>query len=65
MCNEGKADRIVRVILGLVIVGWGFAAKNWWGAVGLIPLLTGAVGICPLYLPFGINTGCKVGKKEE
>jgi len=58
MCNEGKMDRIVRVAVGLVIIGWGVASKNWWGAIGLVPLLTGAVGICPLYLPFKIDTGC-------
>jgi hypothetical protein len=63
MCNEGKIDRIVRVVLGLAIIGWGVAAQNYWGAVGLVPLLTGAIGICPLYLPLGINTGCH--KKES
>jgi len=63
MCNEGKIDRIIRVVLGLAIIGWGVAAQNYWGAVGLVPLLTGAIGICPLYLPFGINTGCH--KKES
>ncbi|WP_353661625.1 DUF2892 domain-containing protein [Hydrogenimonas sp. SS33] len=65
MCNEGKADRIVRVVLGFVIIGWGVVAHNWWGAVGLVPLLTGAIGFCPLYLPLGINTGCKVEHSEE
>ena len=65
MCNEGKADRIVRVVLGLAIIGWGVAAQNWWGAVGLVPLLTGAVGFCPLYLPFKINTGCEVKTSDE
>ncbi|WP_456323866.1 YgaP family membrane protein [Hydrogenimonas sp.] len=65
MCNEGKIDRIVRVVLGLAIIGWGVAAQNWWGAVGLVPLLTGAVGICPLYIPFGIDTGCHKEKESE
>ncbi|WP_456453061.1 YgaP family membrane protein [Hydrogenimonas sp.] len=65
MCNEGKIDRIVRVVLGLAIIGWGVAAQNWWGAVGLVPLLTGAIGFCPLYLPFKIDTGCKVNQSDN
>ncbi|WP_300363090.1 DUF2892 domain-containing protein [Hydrogenimonas sp.] len=65
MCNEGKIDRIVRIVLGLAIIGWGVAAQNWWGAVGLVPLVTGAVGICPLYLPLGINTGCHKGDGSD
>jgi len=65
MCNEGKIDRIVRVVLGLAIIGWGVAEKNWWGAVGLVPLLTGAIGFCPLYLPLGLNTGCEVKQNEN
>jgi len=58
MCNEGKIDRIVRVILGIVIIAWGIVAQNYWGAIGLIPLATGAIGICPLYMIFKIDTGC-------
>jgi hypothetical protein len=65
MCNEGKIDRIVRIVLGLAIIGWGLMEKNWWGAVGLVPLATGAIGFCPLYLPFGLNTGCKVKQNEN
>jgi fatty acid desaturase len=65
MCNEGKADRIVRVIIGLAIIGWGFVAHNWWGAVGLVPLVTGAIGFCPLYWPLKINTGCKIAQSDE
>lgn len=59
MCNMGKIDRIVRIVLGLLIVGWGVTAQNWWGAVGLIPLGTAAIGFCPLYFPFKIDSGCR------
>jgi len=58
MCNEGKIDRIARVILGIAIIAWGVVAQNYWGAIGLIPLGTGALGICPLYMIFKIDTGC-------
>ena len=59
MCNEGKIDRIARVILGIAIIGWGVMAQNYWGAIGLVPLGTGLIGICPLYMIFKIDTGCK------
>ncbi len=61
-CNVGGADRMLRIVLGVVIIFAGFYYQSWWGAVGLIPLLTGVVRICPAYLPFGIST-CKEEKK--
>lgn len=54
--NVGSADRVVRVILGLAIIGAGVYAKQWWGAIGIVPLFTAAVGWCPAYLPFGLST---------
>ena len=53
---EGKLDRTVRIVLGLVIIGLGFYYQSWWGAVGLLPLLTGLSGFCALYTLLGINT---------
>jgi len=55
-CNVGKTERIIRLVIGLGIVGAGVYIKSWWGAVGLIPILTAAIGWCPLYVPFGIST---------
>jgi hypothetical protein len=54
--NIGTADRVIRVIVGVVIVGLGFHYRSWWGLVGLLPLLTAAVRRCPAYVPFGIST---------
>lgn len=54
--NVGGFDRILRVILGLGILGAGYYFKNWWGLVGLVPLLTAVVRFCPAYLPFGLST---------
>lgn len=54
--NVGNVDRIVRVVLGLAIIGAGVVMKAWWGAIGLVPLLTAALGWCPAYLPFGLST---------
>ncbi|NOX38799.1 MAG: DUF2892 domain-containing protein [Calditrichaeota bacterium] len=54
--NVGKTDRVIRIVLGLVIIVLGYLNNSWWGAIGLIPLLTAFVGFCPLYVPFKINT---------
>lgn len=54
--NMGSADRIIRAVVGIAIVGAGFYFNSWWGLIGLVPLATAAVGWCPAYLPFGIST---------
>ena len=56
--NVGGVDRTVRIVAGLVIIAAGVAFRSWWGAIGALPLLTGLIGWCPGYLPFGIST-CK------
>jgi len=58
-CNVGATDRLVRIIAGLIILLLGLIYRNWWGLIGLIPLLTGVFRFCPLYLPFKINTEIK------
>ena len=57
-CNVGKADRIIRVILGALIIAIGVYLKSWWGAIGAIPIITATIGWCPAYFPFGISS-CK------
>jgi len=54
--NIGSADRVVRVVVGLAIIAVGLYTRSWWGAVGVVPLFTAAIGWCPAYLPFGITT---------
>jgi len=55
--NEGKLDRVIRVILGLVLLSLTvIGPQTMWGLVGVIPLLTGAVGFCPLYKVLGLKT---------
>ena len=56
--NVGKIDRIIRAIIGVVIIILGIYFKSWWGLIGLIPLAVAAIGFCPLYVPLKINT-CK------
>jgi len=59
--NIGGVDRAIRIILGLLIIGVGLYYKNWWGLVGIIPLLSGIRGSCMMYKLLGINT-CKIKK---
>ena len=55
--NEGVIDRSLRVILGLVLIGLAATgAVGLWGYIGVIPLITGAVGMCPIYSLLGINS---------
>ena len=58
-CNVGATDRLVRIIAGLIILLLGLIYRNWWGLLGLIPLLPGVFRFCPLYLPFKMNTEIK------
>ena len=55
-CNVGQTDRLIRIIIGLVILVLGYINESWWGIVGLLPLLTGLFRWCPAYLPFKLNT---------
>jgi hypothetical protein len=55
--NESNIDRVLRVILGVVLLALFFAGpKTYLGLLGLIPLITGLVGFCPLYYLLGIST---------
>jgi hypothetical protein len=55
--NVGAVDRLVRIVLGLGVLGLVFfGPKTSWGWVGLVPLATGLVGTCPLYTLIGIST---------
>jgi hypothetical protein len=54
--NVGGIDKVLRIIIGLALIGWGIWAKNWLGAIGVIPLFTALMGWCPLYSIIGLNT---------
>jgi hypothetical protein len=62
-CNVGKRDKIIRLVLGLLIISIGIYFKTWWGIVGAILIITALIGWCPAYVPFGIST-CAEEKKE-
>lgn len=61
-CNAGGMDRALRVIAGLVLIGLAATGTvGAWGWIGVVPLLTGAIGFCPAYTILGVNT-CSMKK---
>lgn len=56
--NMGRADRVIRFIAGVAIIGAGYYYGSWWGAIGIVPIFTATMGWCPAYVPFGISS-CK------
>lgn len=55
--NVGTLDRIARVVLGLVLIALTLTGSiGPWGWIGIVPLLTAALGSCPLYTVFGFST---------
>jgi hypothetical protein len=57
--NVGGIDKILRIILGIALVAatvLGYLPI--WGYIGVVPLVTGLVGFCPLYPLLGLST-CK------
>lgn len=64
-CNEGKLDRIIRAIVGIVLILFALFYSTGFGfwtyvllVVGIILIITAITGFCLLYVPFKINT-CK------
>lgn len=62
--NVGGADRVVRVIAGVAVIGAGVYFGSWWGAIGAVSIATAVIRWCPAYLPFGWST-CKTEKTAE
>jgi hypothetical protein len=59
--NEGSIDRAVRLVVAGVLIGIGLGVVRGPGGIamaviGVIPLLTGLSGFCPLYTLLGIDT---------
>ncbi len=65
--NVGKIDRIIRIVVGILLIGNVFyALQHPVGWLGVILIVTGIIGKCPLYSLIGINTKSlseKVGLK--
>lgn len=58
--NVGSADRIVRIIAGVVLLALFFvyqdASWRYWLLIGIVPLATGLLSRCPAYSLFGLST---------
>ena len=55
--NEHPVERVARVALGLVLLSLAFVGpQTAWGYLGVVPLITGLLGSCPVYTLFGIST---------
>ncbi len=59
--NEGTADRMLRVIIGIIALTIGYlmlsgVAQTVAYVVGVIALATGAIGFCGLYALLGVST---------
>lgn len=55
--NEHSIERVVRVALGAGLIGAAaMGAVGAWGYIGIVPVLTGVLGTCPIYTVLGIST---------
>jgi hypothetical protein len=57
--NVGTVDRVLRIIVGIVLIALAFVGpQSAWGWIGIIPLASGLLSTCPIYSLLGIKT-CK------
>lgn len=54
--NVGGFDKWARVVVGALLIGWALTGGPPWAWIGLVPLVTGLFGFCPLYRLLGVNT---------
>ena len=55
--NAGTVDRALRAIVGLVLIALALTGTiGAWGWIGVVPLVTAALGWCPAYTLLGIKT---------
>ena len=62
--NVGRIDRYARIIIGLIAIGAGVAFQSWWGAIGLVLLVTAFLKWCPAYSILRFNTCNPFGKGD-
>ena len=59
-CNIGHTDRVLRMTVGVTLMGLaGYGIVGAWGWIGIIPLVTGMMGNCPAYSLLVLNTAKK------
>lgn len=63
--NIHPVERIFRIAVGIILISLAFVGPaNYWFLLGIVPLLTGFVGWCPLYAIMGVDT-CHLGKHKK
>jgi hypothetical protein len=63
--NEHFLERAIRVVIGLGLLSLVFVGPQTpWGYLGVIPLLTGLLGSCPVYTLFGVST-CRIKPSKD
>lgn len=63
--NEHVIERVLRIAVGLALLAIAFVGpKTPWGFLGVVPLLTGLIGSCPLYTLLGVST-CPMQRKPS
>ena len=62
--NVGGLDKVLRIVVGIVLIALAATGNvGMWGYIGVVPLLTGLIGWCPLYPMLGINS-CPMKKSS-
>jgi hypothetical protein len=66
-CNVGKVDRIIRAVLGVILIvapflSAGSSISGLLVLIGIILVVTAAIGMCPLYKVLKLDTGCKTNQ---
>ena len=60
--NVGGIDRILRIVIGLALIALTLTGTiGVWGWIGVVPVLTAALGFCPLYTVLGFSS-CPVSR---
>ncbi len=59
--NMGVTDRVLRALVGVALIAWAVMSGPVWAWIGVVPLLTAFVGMCPLYAVLGIRTCASPG----
>ena len=57
--NVGSIDKVVRIVLGIVLLALIFVLEGsarWLGVIGLVPLITAFIGWCPAYAILGLSS---------
>lgn len=58
-CNVGKTEQKIRIGVGILILALGWYFGTWWGLIGIVPIITGAIRWCPASALLGVST-CEV-----